>query len=97
MNGEKCYTLTADNESIMYVDENGVTIVYPTGNELHIPRSMVVEAFNLLKRQGVLTVEDVHETITHRNGARTDRLFAVLRKIPGVRFDKRPRKLYYQG
>ncbi len=51
---------------------------------------MVNEAINQLKRQGQLTVEDVHEGITNRRGPITDRLFAVLRKLPGVTFDKRP-------
>jgi hypothetical protein len=97
MSGEKCFTLTANNPAEMYVDEDKVTIVYPSGNSLDIPRGMVVEAINMLKRKGTLTVYDVHEDITHRHGARTDRLMAVLRKLPGVTFDKRPRVLYYKS
>ena len=95
MSGEDCYTLTLDNPAKMYVGEQGIEIVYPTGNTTFIPQKMVNKAINQLKRQGQLTVEDVHEGITNRNGPITDRLFAVLRKLPGVEFDKRPRKLYY--
>ena len=95
MNGDVCYTLTADNPAKMYVDEQGIEIVYPTGNSTFIPRKMVIEAISQLKRQGKLTVEDVHEGITNRRGPITDRLMAVLRKLPGVTFDKRPRVLYY--
>lgn len=95
MSGEDCYTLTADNPAKMYVEEQGIEIVYPTGNSTFIPRSMVIKAINQLKRQGKLTVKDVHEGITLRRGPITDRLMAVLRKLPGVTFDKRPRTLYY--
>ena len=96
MSGEDCYTLTANFPAKMYVEEKGIEIVYPTGNSTFIPRNMVTKAINQLKRQGQLTVEDVYEGITNRNGPITDRLFAVLRKLPGVTFDKRPRKLYYK-
>jgi hypothetical protein len=95
MSGEDCYTLTADKPAKMYVGESGIEIVYPTGNSKFIPRNMVNQALNELKRHGMLSVEDVHEGITNRNGPITDRLMAVLRKLPGVPFDKRPRKLYY--
>lgn len=95
MSGGKCYTLTAHHEAAMHVDEEGVTITYSTGNKLFIPRQMIEEAINLLMKKGVLTVEDVHEGITNRNGARTDRLMGILRKLPGVTHDKRPRVLYY--
>ena len=95
MTGQKCYTLTADNAAIMHVADDGIIIVYESGNELFIPRQMVVDAINTLKEQGKLTVKDVHEGITEENGARTDRLMAVLRKLPNVTFVKRPRVLYY--
>lgn len=97
MNGQKCYTLTHDNEGKMYVDHTGITIVYPTGNETIIPRSMVEEAIHKLKTTGILTVKDVHEGITNRNGPRTDRLMAVLRKLPGVTFQRYPRELYFSA
>jgi hypothetical protein len=96
MSGEKCYTLTTDNPAEMYVDDSKITIIYPSGNQLEIPRGMVLEAIIMLIRQRSLTVEDIHEKITHRQRACTDRLMAVLRKIPGVTFDKRPRVLYYK-
>jgi hypothetical protein len=95
MSGEDCYTLTLDNPAKMYVEEGGIEIVYPTGNMTFIPRDMVEKAIDQLTRQGYLTVKDVHEGITNRRGPLTDRLFAVLRKLPGVTSDKRPRKLYY--
>ena len=97
MSGEKCYTLTADNPADMYVDEQKVTIVYPSGNSLDIPRALVIQAINMLMLRKKLTVADVHEEITKGNGARTDRLMAVLRKLPGVTFDRRPRVLYYES
>lgn len=95
MNGEKCYTLTRDQEAFMYVDHDGVTVVYPSGNECLIPRGMVEEAIQLLVARQTLTVQDIHEGITHRNGARTDRLMAILRKLPGVTFQRFPRELYF--
>jgi hypothetical protein len=97
MSGEKCFTLTFNNPAEMIVDEEKVTIVYPSGNSLDIPRSMVVTAIDLLQRQGKFTVDDVAERITDFDGPRTDRLMAILRKLPGVTFDKRPRVLYYQS
>ena len=95
MSGDNCYTLTLDNPAKMYVDEEGIEIVYPTGNMTYIPHEMVEKAIAQLQRQGYLTVEDMHEGLTDRRGPITDRLFAVLRKLPGVTYDKRPRKLYY--
>ena len=95
MTGEKCYTLTSDKEAEMLVDSSGITIIYDTGNEKFIPRDMVEEAIRQLTANKKLTVPDVHEGITKRNGPRTDRLMAVLRKLPGVTFQKIPRELYY--
>ena len=97
MSGEKCYTLTADNPAEMYVDDQKVTIVYPSGNSLEIPRALVLQAINMLMLKKKLTVADVHEEITKGNGARTDRLMSVLRKLPGITFDKRPRVLCYES
>jgi hypothetical protein len=97
MSGEKCYTLTADKPADMYVDDQKVTIVYPSGNSLDILRSLVMQAINMLMLKKKLTVADVHEEITQGNGARTDRLMAVIRKLPGVTFDRRPRVLYYES
>lgn len=96
MSGEKCYTLTAENEADMFVNDDGVMIEYQSGNSLFIPRDMIEEAIRQLESKGALTVTDIHEGITNLNGARTDRLMAIMRKIEGVTFDKRPRVLYYQ-
>jgi predicted metal-dependent hydrolase len=96
MSGEKCYTLTRDNPADMYVDDQGVTVVYPSGRSIDLPREMVIDAINWLRQKRELTVDEVHEEITKRNRTRTDKLMAVLRKLPGVRFRKYPRVLYYQ-
>jgi len=42
----------------------------------------------------MLTLEDVHNDITHGNGAKTDRLMAVLRAIPGIGYTGNPRTLF---
>jgi hypothetical protein len=94
-NGQKCFTLTRNNPAVMYIDDWKVTIVYPSGNSLEIPRPMIMEAIHKLQAQGYLTLEEVHEVITQRNGPRTDRLLAVLRELPGVTFTSSPRVLYY--
>ena len=96
MSGEKCYTLTRDNPADMYVDDQGATVVYPSGYSIDLPREMVIEAINWLRQKRKLTVDEVHEEITMGNRTRTDKLMAVLRKLPGVSFDKYPRALYYQ-
>ena len=93
MSGEKCFTLAQDRPAEMQVDNQGVTIIYPTGNKLFIPRHMVEIAINELKRKGCLTAEEVHE-ITEFTGPRTDRLLAILRALPDVRHEKQPRVLY---
>ena len=95
MNGEKCYTLSHDNPATMWVSEDGVEVVYPSGNSVFIPRAMVVKAINLLINRGTLTVDEVHHEITNEHRTRTDKLMAVLRKLPGVTFDRIPRALYY--
>jgi len=56
---------------------------------------MVEVAIDRLLARDTLTVADIHEGITHRNGTRTDRLMAIMRKLPGVTYKKRPRELYY--
>ena len=94
LNGQKCYTLTQDRPATMYIDDNGVTIVYPSGNSLLLPRSMITEAVHRLQSNGSLTLQEVHEEITHRNGPQSDRLMAVLRTLPGVTFSAVPRVLY---
>jgi hypothetical protein len=97
MSGEKCYTLTADKEADMFVQDDGVVIGFESGNSLFIPREMFEEAMRQLALKGRLTVRDVYEGITARNGARANRLMAIMRKMEGVTFDKRPRVLYYSG
>jgi hypothetical protein len=95
LNGRKCYTLTQNKPATMYVDEKKVTIVYPTGNKLDIPRSMVMEAIHKLQTKGCLTLEDVHYEITNEYGPQTDRLLAILRELPGVTFTSSPRALFF--
>jgi len=95
-NGQKCFTLTQNKPAVMYVKDDGVTILYPTGRELFIPRNLFSEAFHLLKQKGILTLEDVHYGITNERGPVTDRLLAVLREIPGVTYSSSPRALYYK-
>ena len=97
MSGEKCFTLTADDPADMEVDAGGITILYGSGNELFIPREMVEKAVRVLIQRGELSVKEIHEGISNRNGACTDRLMTVLRKLPGVTFQKRPRILYYHS
>ena len=95
MSREKCYTLSRDNPATMLVGEDGIDVVYPSGNTVFIPRTMVVKAINMLINQGKLTVDEVHYEITNEHRTRTDKLMAVLRKLPGVTFDRYPRVLYY--
>ncbi len=94
LNGRKCFTLTQDKPAIMYVDDGGVTIEYPTHRNTRIPRSMLEEANHKLRAKGILTLEDVHEGITNRNGPITDRLMAVFRELPGIGFTRTPRTLF---
>ena len=96
MSGEKCYTLTNDNSAVMEVDQSGITVIYPTGSEVFIPRDMVEHAIRALTAKGELTVDDVHKGITKQHRTRTDKLMAVLRKLPGVTIQKFPRKLFYK-
>ena len=96
LNGRKCFTLTYNKPATMYVDDWKVTIVYPTGNTLELPRSMVMEAIHKLQTNKKLTLEEVHEEITNRRGPQTDRLLAVLRELPGVCFSSSPRVLYLE-
>lgn len=94
LDGQNCFTLTRDNPAKMHVDENWVTIVYPTGGTTKIPMAMLQEAWKKLQIKGILTLEDVHERITKRNGPRTDRLMAVFRNLSGVGFTREPRTLF---
>lgn len=94
LNGRKCFTLTQNKPATMYVDNEKVTIVYPTGNSLDLPRSMIMEAIRRLQKNGCLTLEEVHEQITNERGPQTDRLLAVLRELPGITFTSSPRALY---
>lgn len=92
--GQKCFTLTQNKPAIMEIDEAKITIIYPTGGSTTLPRSMVTEAIRRLQAKGMLTLEEVHEELTHRHGAQTDRLLAVLRELPGVTFTASPRAVY---
>ena len=95
MSGEKCYTLSRDYPATMLVGEDGIEVIYPSGNIVIIPKTMVLNAINMLINQGTLTVDDVHLLITHENRTRTDKIMAVLRKLPGVTIEKLPRVLNY--
>ena len=92
--GYTCFTLAQNKPAIMNVDDWKVTITYPTGRILELPRSMVTEAIHKLHSTGILTDEEVHEEITNHRGPQTDRLLAVLRELPGVTFTASPRVLY---
>lgn len=92
--GHICFTLSQNKPAKMNVDDWKVTITYPTGRTLELPRSMVAEAIHKLQSNGILTVEEVHEEITNRRGPQTDRLLAVLRELPDVTFTSAPRSLY---
>ena len=96
MSGEKCYTLSRDNPATMWVIEDGIEVVYPSGNSVFLPKAMVVKGINMLINRGKLTVDEVHHEITNEHRTRTDKLMAVLRKLPGVTFDRIPRALYYK-
>lgn len=95
MSGEKCYTLSRDNPATIYVGEDGIEVIYPSGNTVFLPRTMVIKAINRLINQGNLTVDEVHHEITNEHRTRTDKLMAVLRKLRDVTFDRYPRVLYY--
>ena len=95
MNGEKCYTLSRDNPAAMWVGEDGIEVVYPSGNSVFLPKAMVVKTINMLINRGKLTVDEVHHQITNEHRTRTDKMMAVLRKLPGVTFDRIPRVLFY--
>lgn len=94
LDGHKCFTLSQDKPAIMHVDEFGVTVEYPTGGKTRLSRDMLEEAYRKLQIKGMLTLEDVHERITHGNGPKTDRLMAVFRALPGIGFTGNPRTLY---
>jgi hypothetical protein len=94
--GRNCFTLTHNKPAKMYVNDGGVTINYPSGRSLELPRSMVTEAIHILENRGILTLDEVHERIIERKGDQTDRLLAVLREIPGVTYTARPRALYFR-
>ena len=94
MSGEMCYTLTRNYPARMIVEDDGITIEYPTGITNFISRSLVMEAIRKLKVKGILTLEEVHEGITDQRGPITDRLMAVLRKLSSVGTSRKPRCLY---
>ena len=94
--GEKCFTLSIDNPAEMTVDQDGISIIYPSGKRILIHKDMVEHAIRVLTTQGELTVEEMRKEITHGNKPRTTKLMAVLRKLPGVTIQKIPRKLIYK-
>ncbi len=78
----------------MHIDDFGVTVEYPTGSTTRLSRALLDEAFRLLHIKGILTLEDVHNRITHGNGAKTDRLMAVLREHPEIGYSGEPRIIF---
>ena len=94
--GQKCFTLKQHKPAEMVVEDDGVTILYPTRRELFIPRSLFAQAFHILNQKGILTLEDVHYGITDERGPVTDRLMVVLRETPGISFTSSPRTLFLE-
>lgn len=94
LDGHNCFTLSQDKPARMHVDDFGVTIEYPTGGKIRLSRDILEEAYRKLQIKGMLTLEDVHNGITHGQGAKTDRLMAVFRALPGIGFTGEPRTLY---
>ena len=94
LDGHKCFTLTQNKPAIMHIDDTGVTIDYPSARKTKLARSLLDKAYKKLQLKGMLTLEDVHNGLTHGNGAQTDRLMAVLREVPGVGFTGDPRTLF---
>jgi hypothetical protein len=78
----------------MHIDDTGVMVEYPTGGKVKVSRLLLDEAYKKLQIRGVLTLEDVHEGITNRNGAITDRLMAILRALPNIGHTSDPRTLF---
>lgn len=49
MSEQMCYTLMIDSEATMYVDQKGVVIIYPPGNELTILQLVVFVLRNTIR------------------------------------------------
>ena len=94
LDGQKCFTLTQNLPAIMHIDDYGVTVEYPTKGQTKLSRFILDQAYRKLQIKGILTLEDVHEGITNRNGSKTDRLMAVLSALPGIGFTSVPRTLF---
>lgn len=94
LDGRRCFTLTQNKPAVMHIDDSGVMIEYPSGGTTKLSRALLDLAFQRLQIRGMLTLEDVHEGITRGNGAKTDRLMAVLRELPGIGFTGEPRTLF---
>ena len=93
--GQNCYTLTLDHPARMDIDDEGVTVTYPSGSVIELPAAMVKEAIYRLKTNGELGVDEIHQEVTNYNRLQTDKLMAVLREIPGVSITRRKRKLHF--
>ncbi len=93
--GQYFYTLTQNRPAKIQVYATKVTILYPSGNPKDIDRDIIEKAWNKLRTQGKFTVDDALE-VTRRNGARTDRLLALLRMLDDVTFTASPRELQYK-
>lgn len=94
-NGQNCYTLSRNNPARMEVDDEGVTVIYPSGLSVYLPSSMVREAIRRLRNNGNVDVDEIHEKVTRGHRTRTDKLMAVLREIPGVTFTPLPKRILH--
>jgi len=93
--GQNCYTLSRNNPARMDVDDEGITVTYPSGFVEFLPASMVREAIHRLQTKGDVDVDEIHEEVTHHHKTRTDKLMAVLREVPGVTFTRLPKRILH--
>ena len=93
--GQNCYTLSRNNPARMDVDDDGVTVTYPSGLVVFLPASMVREAIHRLQTSGDVDVDEIHEKVTHRHRTRTDKLMAVLREISGITITPLPKRILH--
>jgi hypothetical protein len=93
--GQNCYTLSRNNPARMDVDDEGITVTYPSGTTVYLPALMVREAIRRLQISGNMDVDEIHEMVTHGHRTRTDKLMAVLREIPGVTFTPLPKRILH--
>jgi hypothetical protein len=93
--GQNCYTLSYNKPARMDVDDDGISVTYPSGMVVELPKPMVKEAIHRLQTNGELDVDEIHEQVTHLYRTRTDKLMAVLREVPGVTFTPFPKRILH--